>query len=45
MLNLFVPLYNLDNGVFVIGLFVLVCVLLIGVVLAMVFSGGDKGKS
>jgi hypothetical protein len=44
MLPQFVTLYNLDNGVFVIGIFILVCIVLAGGVIAMIF-GGDSKKS
>ena len=44
MLQQFIPLYNLDNGVFMIGVFALVCIVLIGGVAAMVFGGEEFKK-
>lgn len=44
MLQQFIPLYNLDNGVFMIGVFVLVCIILIVGVTAMVFGGEEIKK-
>lgn len=45
MVPQFVTLYSLENGMWVLGLFVLVCVILIGAVIGMMFSGGDKKDS
>jgi hypothetical protein len=41
MVEQFITPYNLNNGVFMIGVFVLFCIVLAGLVLAMVL-GGDK---
>lgn len=40
----FVPLYSLDNGVLMLGIFGVVCLILIVAVVGMMFSGGRKGE-
>jgi len=43
MLSQFLPLYNYNNGVIMIGIFALVCVVLV-VVLISFMNGGKKKK-
>lgn len=45
MVTQFVTLYSLDNGIMMLGIFGLVCIVLVIAVLGMVFSGGDKKDS
>jgi hypothetical protein len=45
MITQFVTLYSLDNGIMMLGIFGLVCVILVVAVVAMVFSGDGKKNS
>lgn len=42
MVQHFITLYNWDNGVFMIGIFVLVCLGLVAALLMMMFGGKTK---
>jgi hypothetical protein len=44
MLKQFVILYNYDNGVLMLGIFVLVCIILILGVVGMIMGGESKKK-
>lgn len=44
MVQQFITLYNWNNGVFMLGVFVLVCIVLIGAVITMIFGGKSKQK-
>lgn len=45
MIQNFITLYNWNNGVFMMGIFVLVCVVLVGALVAMMFGGKTKKDS